>query len=79
MADKITLTKLRLLEDDWDDHGSPKPSEEAVEMAERILTMLRNEEGHASALEDGGVQLEWNAGGIDIEIVITAEGTLDLE
>ena len=55
------------------------PAEEAIEMAERILTVLRDEEGQAVPLTSGGVQLEWHSGGVDLEIVITPDGTLELE
>lgn len=79
MADKITLDKLRDLRDDWDDDGAPAPAEEAIEMAERILTVLRDVTGQAVPMTSGGVQLEWHSGGVDLEIVITPEGTVELE
>lgn len=79
MANKITLDKLRELKEDWDDDGAPAPAEEAIEMAERVLNMLRDEPGQAVPLTNGGVQLEWHAGGVDLEIVITPEGTVELE
>ena len=80
MADKITLDKLRDLRDDWDDDGAPAPAEEAIEMAERILNRCCGTmTGQAVPMTSGGVQLEWHSGGVDLEIVITPEGTVELE
>ena len=79
LTNKITLDKLRELKDDWDNDGAPAPAEEAIEMAERILTILRDVLGQAVPMTNGGVQLEWHSGGVDLEIVITPEGTVELE
>lgn len=69
------LDNLRALKDDWDNDGAPAPTEDAIALAELIL----NTPGHAVPLTNGGVQIEWHVGGADVEIVITPEGTLELE
>ena len=75
MANKVSLDKLRELQDNWDDEGGLAPTEEAIQLAEQIL----NTPGQALPLQDGGVQIEWHIGAADVEIVITPEGTQELE
>jgi len=41
--------------------------------------MMREDDGQAIPWSDGCIQLQWSAGGIDVEIVITPEGTFQLE
>jgi hypothetical protein len=75
MADKITLDKLRALKDDWDDDGAVAPTEEAINLAELIL----NAQPAAVPRTNGGVQIEWNVGETDVVIVITPDGTMEME
>lgn len=72
---KITLDKLREMKEDWDDDGAVAPTEEAINLAELIL----NTPPAVVPRENGGVQIEWHCGGEDAEIVITPEGTVELE
>ena len=65
------LGHLRDFEDDWDGDGAPKPSEEAILAAERIL----NEQPRVNPTLEGGVRLDWMHG---IEITITADGMQEL-
>jgi hypothetical protein len=69
----MTLDSLRALKDDWNNDGALAPTEDAIRLAERIL----NSEPTAVPLENGGVQIEWPIAGA--EIVITPEGTFELE
>ena len=75
MADKITLDKLRALKEDWDNDGAPAISEDAIALAEVIL----NTPGQAVPTRQGGVQIEWYVGSSEVAIVITPEGTIELE
>jgi hypothetical protein len=75
-TEKITLDKLREMKEDWDwDDDGIAPTEEAINLAELIL----NTPPAVVPRENGGVQIEWHCGGEDAEIVITPEGTLELE
>jgi hypothetical protein len=75
----IKLDKLRVLKDDWDNDGALAPTADAIDVAERLLNMLREVPGQAVPMTDGGVQIEWHASGFDVEFVITPEGTMELE
>lgn len=73
MANKITLDELRKLKDNWDDEGAPKPTEAALQLAEKII----NAQPTVVPLTNGGVQIEWPIAGA--EICITPDGTFELE
>lgn len=79
MAIRNIPERLRELKENWDGDGAPVITEEAIEMATRILKILREEPGQSTPLNNGGIQLEWHSGGVDLEIAITPEGTLELE
>lgn len=70
---KVSLNNLRELKDDWDEESGVPPTEEAIQLAEKIL----NETPITVALSDGGVRIEWRIAGAQIDI--TPEGTLELE
>jgi len=61
------LASLAALADNWGDPGSKKPTAAALKTAEAIYFV---------PLSDGGVQIEIHAGGMDIEIIVSPEGTI---
>jgi hypothetical protein len=75
----IAFGKLRELKDDWDSYGALAPTEDAICFAERVANVLHDVPGQAVPCVNGGVQLEWHADGIEIEFVVTPEGTFELE
>ncbi len=75
----IKLDNLRELKDDWDNDGAVAPTEEAIQLAERILNMMQDTPARVEPCTDGGVLLTWSAPGIEIETTVTPEGTMQLE
>ena len=71
------LDALRKLEPDWDSYGGPRIDERAIVTAEAILTTSPSITPTSHNPQGGGVQIEWHCGGINHEIVINPDGTLE--
>ena len=58
------LLEIRLLEDDWDGHGSPAPAPELVDSAIILAVLLRQKHvkppNHTVQDVQGGVNLHWS-------------------
>lgn len=75
----IAIDELRELDDDWDDCGSPRISDEVISNATSVARHLdlycRNKEiflpaGVVSPLPDGGIRIDWIGNNISVGIVI---------
>ena len=64
---EMTLKHLQSLVDGWNGPGSKAVTAEAIETAANMRPVPANE---------GGIQLELHAGGVDIEIRIDPDGTV---
>lgn len=60
------LDRLRALNSDWNSYGAPAIDPRAISVAESIL----GTPGQATPTNQGGVQIEWHCGGVDLEFVI---------
>jgi hypothetical protein len=72
---------LKRLGDNWDGEGSPRPSTIALDSASELLVSLPFEDlptPFVSPTSLGGVQLEWNQNGRELEIEILPDGSLEL-
>ena len=70
MADNLIdfagrLEELSALEAGWDGYDAPKISEKAIKTAKAIQIV---------PMSNGGVSIEWHAGGVDLEIDINENG-----
>ncbi|HLX64216.1 MAG TPA: hypothetical protein VKX17_23290 [Planctomycetota bacterium] len=73
------LGKLAQLPSGWDGHDSPPIKTETIEQAERVLAALEAESApapHICPVAGGGVQLEWQHGGRELEIEILPDGSV---
>jgi hypothetical protein len=76
------IAKLRQysqLQDDWDEDGSQRPSEQAIDYAERLLTCLRAKPCLTApfvAPIDGGVYIEWRINYSSLYLEIDASSVL---
>ncbi len=68
MRDPREFSKL---EQNWDGYGAKQISEQAIETASKIREYMA-----LVPMNNGGIQLECHAGGMDIEIEIDAKGKL---
>lgn len=74
-----SLFRLRQLEARWDGHSAEVLTDDACETAVRLLVALAipaPPTAQLVPLTDGGVQLEWHAGGNDIEIEVDRSGEI---
>jgi len=76
------LRPLRMLDDDWDGHGAVMPAGEALDRAHEFLVTLETWPPHAPrpdvmASTEGGVLVEWDAGGVEIIIEFPARGCVN--
>lgn len=72
-----SLSHLRQLESRWDGRSAEMLTDDACETAVRLLVSLAIPTPptvQLVPLADGGVQLEWHAGGNDVEIEVDAIG-----
>lgn len=72
-----TLSHLRQLEPRWDGRSAEMLTDDACETAVRLLASLAipaPPTAQLVPLTDGGVQLEWHAGGINVEIEVDPIG-----
>jgi hypothetical protein len=71
------LNQLSLLPEDWDPRGSRPLAEEDVEAAVDFLNAVMNYRSPAptiSPLPSGGLELAWNVGNIELEVVFDSAG-----
>ncbi len=68
---------MRDLKPDWDSYGSRRISEDALAIASEIHTALTGK-WQIVPVATGGVQIELHAQGIDIEIEINPDGTVEI-
>lgn len=66
------LAHLRSLKPGWDSYGGKPISTESLSVADYILTTP----GQPVPCSDGGVQIEWHVGGVDVEICIGPDGKI---
>ena len=69
------LQELLYLEADWNSYGAPPITFDAIRTALEVLGEVVPRRAPAPTIVptvDGGVQLEWHRGGIDLEIEITS-------
>lgn len=68
------LTEISHLSPGWDGHGAREMNADAVAFARQLLIQIASPglpAPHVAPLANGGIQLEWHAKGIDMEIEIT--------
>jgi len=67
------LDDLLRLSPDWNSYGAPAINPACVAKARQIAQSLPTgvPEPLAVPMSDGGVQLEWHRGGVDLEIVVS--------
>jgi len=73
------LSELRQLKDNWDGYSSPAIESRVLEQAGRVLSALEVEDAPSlsiSPVPGGGVQLEWQCAGRELEIEILPDCTL---
>ena len=66
--------ELSTLGDGWDSYGGRAPTTEAMAAARGVLFALRDVQPAVVPTSNGGVQFEWHAGGVDLELEIGPEG-----
>jgi hypothetical protein len=74
-----SLSRLRQLEPHWDGRSAETLTDDACETAVRLLVSLAipaPPTAQIFPLTDGGVQLEWHAGGNDVEIEVDPIGEI---
>lgn len=74
------LFRVKLLCDNWDGEGSPRPSTIALDSASELLVSLPFEDlptPFVSPTSMGGVQLEWAQSGRELEIEILPDGSME--
>lgn len=69
------LASFAELAADWDSNGGQAPTPEAIAAARKLRRLLA-EEPQPVPLGDGGVQLEWQRGGLELELEISPSGEL---
>jgi len=70
MSEQTDLDRIACLQADWDSYGAAAIDARAVAAVRRFL-------GYRWAivpLNDGGIQLEWHAGDVDLELEFGADG-----
>ena len=71
------LNELLALEPGWDGYRAREVADTAVEATVEVLDRFMNEAlefPDLFPLSDGGIQIEWHADGVDIEIEVSREG-----
>ncbi len=64
---------------DWDGYGSPPVRRSAIEGAMTLLGLLQDiplPPAHVSPVPGGGVQIDWESAGKELELEFRANGTL---
>jgi hypothetical protein len=72
------LQNLAHLNPNWDGHGSPPINPSLISQAERILAAIETEASpvpHICPVPGGGVQLEWQHNGRELEIELLPDGS----
>lgn len=72
------LDVLSRLNRGWNGHGAPTPSPIAINTAKRVVQLLAASTPLSARVvptNRGGVQLEWHAGGLDIEVEVDRRGS----
>ncbi|MGV3724590.1 MAG: hypothetical protein ACO1SX_27150, partial [Actinomycetota bacterium] len=77
MPTESPYAALLELPENWDSYGAKPITPAAVETAARVAAVLKARDPQAMPLACGGVQLEWHADGVDVEIEIGADGEID--
>jgi hypothetical protein len=70
-ADPHKFAKLATLKAGWDSYGAPPISAEAIQRARRWLESV-----HVVPTSDGGVQIEWNRDGVEVEVYFRANNSV---
>ena len=73
------MQRLSRLPANWSSYGSRQIEDVAIISAARMLAKLLGPQGFAPTVMPtlhGGVQLEWHRSGSDVEIELSAEGTI---
>lgn len=73
----IALAALAELQDDWDGYGAARIDPAAVRFAQLLIDQLISGGANAPSVlpvPDGGVQLEWSAGPVELEFEIEPGG-----
>ena len=74
-----TVRQYRQLLDDWDSEGSRRPSEQALDFADRLLACLQEMPGISApfvAPIDDGVFIEWRMGSSNLYLEIDSKSVL---
>lgn len=69
------LNHLRNLQPGWDNYCAAPITEAALKVGEAIM----NTRAQVVPTSTGGIQIEWHCGGVDIEIVVLSDGTIEDE
>jgi len=67
---------LLKLERDWNSYGARPIEPAAMKGVERLMALLRSVHPQVTPTNSGGLQVEWHEQGIDCEIEIGADGSV---
>jgi hypothetical protein len=70
------ITKAMCLPDGWDSYDGVATTTEAATAALRFLKVIDTPPAVVPC-SDGGIQLEWHTGGLDIEVAFGTDGTIE--
>lgn len=77
----LGLAKILGLSAGWDSYGAPRIQTRAVNLALHLLESAARDDAPAPIVvptSDGGVQLEWHAWGLDVELEVPPQETPQL-
>ena len=69
--------KIECSEKNWDSYGAEPVTNASLEQADLLLNWLKHigaQDPRPVPTVDGGVQLEWHTGGLDVELEINPDG-----
>jgi len=75
-AVRDNLDSLRKLPHGWNSYNAAPITEAAITSAERLIDMLRTSLPAIVPRSCGGIQIEWHEQGMNVEIEIDADGTV---
>jgi hypothetical protein len=81
LADRLhRLHELAELRENWDSYGAYAPTDAAIKLTEKILTLLAHvnaEAPHIYPIVEGGIQLDWTNAQRAMEVDIGPEATFE--
>lgn len=75
------LESLSRLKENWDTYGAPRINDGCIKDALSLLEEVQGDSSPAPSCvptSEGGIQLEWHRNGVDLEIEISPQGTVEV-